>query len=140
MSGSFQGPPTATMTLSAGASAPFPLSTAFYPQEGSRGLGVQYNWTNQAAFTEDLSQVVAHGIETVIQSVWVDNSECTQGVIILVAGSGQKIAVPASSQGVFPIFFSGAQGFQIYTSAPLAAAVTRLILLNVPCVAGPWHI
>jgi hypothetical protein len=143
MSGSnTQTAPTATMSIASGAAAAGPVSYGYYPQEGSRALTAQYNWTSQTGYVEDLSQVTAKGIETTIQSVFVDNSENTLPVVILVNGTGQKLQVPASAQGVFPLFFSGAPGFQIYVPATLAGAVTRCIFLNVPAqtAAGIWPV
>jgi hypothetical protein len=140
MSGSTQAAPTASMTVSAGQANIFPVSVGYYPREGSRCVTAQYNWTAQAAYFEDLSQLEAHGVETTIQCAYVDNSLCSQGVVITVAATGQVVNIPASSQGVIPLLFSGAASFSISTSAALSNAVTRVSLLNFPLSSGMWHI
>jgi hypothetical protein len=129
--------PTATMLISGDAASVLPIGTGYYPQEGSRAVASQYNWSAQLAYTEDLSQLVARGMETTIQTVWIDNSECSQPVLMLIAGTGQKIECPGSAQGVFPVFFSGTPAFLIYTTG-LIAACTRCIFLNIPVNPGSW--
>lgn len=140
MSGSTQAAPTATMTVSAGQAGIFSVSVGYYPREGSRCVTAQYNWTAQAAFFEDLSQLEAHGVETTVQCAYVDNSLCAQGVVFLVSGTGQVVNIPASSQGIIPLLFTGAPSYSISTSAALSNAVTRVYLLNFPLAPGMWHI
>lgn len=139
MSGTLQPAPTATQTVSSGTAGVFPVGLGYYPQEGSRCVTAQYNWSNQAGYADDLSQLVARGVETTIQSVFVDNSSNSQGVTLTVAGTGQVICCPALSQGVFPLLFTGTPLLQIATPAPVAA-VTRCYFLNVPAAPGVWHI
>lgn len=146
MSGTLQQAPTATMSVASGASGAYPIGFGYYPQEGSKALSVQYAWsTTITGYNEDLSQIVAKGIETAIQAVWVDNSQSTGDVGILISGSGQNIVVAAGYQGVAPVFFTGTPAFQIQVvnnlaGASLAGGVTRLIFLNVPpAAAGFWQ-
>ena len=138
MSASIQPAPTATATIVSGAAAAFPISLGYYPQEGSRAISAQYNWTAQAAYAEDLSQLSARGMETTIQGIYVDNSLCSSPVTILIGTSGQVIICPGNAQGAFPAMFSGAQGYQI--SVPgVVSGVTRLMLVNVPLnSSGIW--
>lgn len=144
MSGIIQAPDSATRALSGGGEAVFNVGYGYYPQEGSRAVTTQYNWITIASYAEDGSQLVAKGVETTIQSLYVDNSGNTQGVQIIIAGTGQVINCPASSQGVFPAFFTGIPSFTI--SSVLAgvptpiAATTRLCLLNFPVSPAVWHI
>jgi hypothetical protein len=139
MSGTLQPPPTATMSVASGASGVFPVSFGYYPAEGSRCVSAQYNWATQAGYAEDLSQLAARGIETTIQSVFVDNAANTQAVTLVIGGSGQVVVIPPLAQGTFPLYFTGTPSFTI--SVPAAAAgLTRLFLLNVPgSGAGVWY-
>jgi hypothetical protein len=142
MSGSTQPPPTATATVASGAAGVFPVAFGYYPQEGSRCVSAQYNWLSSFTFNEDLSQLVARGVETVIQSIFVDNSSVSQPIQIVINGTDQVIECPAWSQGVFPAFFTGTPGYSISIAAggnqgfANIVPVTRLYLLNVPANAA----
>jgi hypothetical protein len=128
------------MLVSSGAAGVFPTSFGYYPVEGSRVVQAQYNWGSQAGFNEDLSQLVARGVETTIQSVYVDNSANPQAVTLMVSGTGQVVIVPANQQGIYPLFFTGAPSLMIFVPTVGAAnSVTRCHYLNVPAnTAGPW--
>lgn len=144
MSGIIQPADTATRTIAGESAGIFNVGYGYYPQEGSRVVSTQYNWTAQSGFAEDLSQLQGKGIETTLQSVYVDNGSNTQPVTITVAGSGQVVTVPASSQGVFPLFISGMGSFIIVTTAagvptPIAAT-TRCYFLNMPISPAVWHV
>lgn len=129
-----------SMTVASGAAGVFPVSFGLYPREGSRCVSAQYDWTSRTSYNEDLSQLVARGVETTIQSAWIDNSTCAEYVTLTVSGTGQVLTVPPISQALFPLFFTGTPGFSV--SVPAASAsVTRLILLNVPTQAiGTWSV
>jgi hypothetical protein len=138
MSGNIQPSPTATMTVSGGQAGISPVGFGYYPAEGSRVVSAQYSWATLTGYAEDLSGLVARGVQTAIQSAFVDNSTNPNAVTITVLGTDQVVVVPANSQGVFPLFFTGAPGFTIAV-ASTNAGVTRLYLLNVPSnTCGMW--
>lgn len=136
MSGTIQGAPTATMSVSSGQAGVVPVSFGYYPVEGSRAVSAQYSWTGtQTGFTEDLSQLAARGMETTPQTLFIDNSSCYQAVTINIFGSNQTIVVPSNFQGVYPALFTGSPG---YTITGGTSGVTRVYLLNVPASGGLW--
>jgi hypothetical protein len=139
MSATIQPAGTGSMTVASGRAAINPIAYGYYPAEGSRAVSAIYDWTNQSGYAEDLTQLVARGVETTIQSIFVDNTSCTADVTVLISGTGQVIQCGALGQGIFPAFFSGAPGFQIgVASAGILIGATRLILLNVPAGSGMW--
>jgi hypothetical protein len=140
MSQTLQPAPTASMLVSSGAAGVFPTSFGYYPVEGSRVVQAQYNWGGQASYNEDLSQLVARGVETTIQSVYVDNSANPQAVTLMVSGTGQVVIVPPNQQGTYPLFFTGAPSLMIFVpNVGTANTVTRCHYLNVPTnTAGTW--
>jgi hypothetical protein len=146
MSGTFQPMSPGSQTIASGNFGVMPISFGYYPIEGSRCVTVQYNWSQQISYTEDLSTALeSHGIVTSIQSVYIDNSQNLQSVVITVQTTGQVIICPAQSQGIFPLLFSGAAGFTIQSSVagegpvPPPTSVTRLYLFNVPAnSSGVW--
>jgi hypothetical protein len=146
MSGTFQPMSPGSQTIASGNFGVMPISFGYYPIEGSRCVTVQYNWSTQNSYTEDLSTALeSHGIVTSIQSVYIDNSQNLNSVSITVQTTGQVIICPPQSQGIFPLLFSGAAGFTIQSSLGGVSAggtpnqVTRLYLFNVPAnSSGVW--
>lgn len=130
---------TGTQTVASGAFGAFPVSLGYYPREGSRAITAQYNWTAQAGFSEDLSQLSAQGVETTPQACYIDNSGNSQSVTITIPATGQVITCPANSQAFFPLLFTGTPAFNI-TTPFVIAAVTRVIFLNIPQGAAVWHV
>lgn len=144
MSGTFQPLSPGSQTIAQGNAGVMPTGFGYYPSEGSRVVTCQYNWQGQTIFTEDLSQLEAKGILTSIQSVFVDNSQAAESIVLTVQGTGQIVVCPGTSQGIFPLFVTGAAGFTIQGSSSgvpavsLPTQVTRVYLLNVP--ANSWGI
>lgn len=144
MSGIIQKAPTAAQTLASGTEGVFAVGYGYYPGEGSRCVTVIYDWTVLSGYAEDASQLVSKGLESTVQSVYIDNSGNTQSVTMTVQGTGQVIVCPASSQGIFPLFFTGVPSFNIITTAagvptPIAAS-TRCYFLNFPISPAVWHV
>ena len=135
--------PVNTVTRQVGNGATVgPTSFGFYPAEGSRVASVQYNWSSASAYYEDLSTLKSLGIQTTIQSIWVDNSANQSAVTIVIAGCNQSIVVPSNSQGIFPAFFGDNAGVYISVSAHSGfsnISTTKICLLNIPAnTAGIW--
>lgn len=138
MSGTIQPAQTGSLTVASGAFGVFPVSYGYYPAEGSRCVTAQYNWTTQG-YAEDLSGLPAMGVETTIQSAFIDNSSNPQAVTLTVGGTGQVVVIPPNSQTVVPLFFVGTPSYSISVpTVGAASAVTRVYLLNVPCGSGGW--
>src|ERR1700679_1992799 len=126
-----------TIPLSSGSFA-LPVAFGYYPTEGSRIASAQYNFAEQVQYYEDLSFLKQQGMETAVQSVWIDNSNNVNAAQITVVGSNQVIIAPPNSQGIIPAFFTEGPGFFITSSAP---GITKMILLNVPChAANFWSV
>jgi hypothetical protein len=142
MSGSQLPLSSGTLSFAGNNGAVFPIGFGYYPPEGSRAVNLQYAWASSASptpqsYNEDLSQAVARGIETSIQSVYIDNSSSSNIVTIVVAGTNQVIVCQPGYQGLSPIFFTGTPYYSITCSAPMGIAViaigvTRVTFLNVP--------
>lgn len=130
---------TGTRNISNKGAGAFPVSFGYYPEEGSRAITMQWNFQQQNFYVEDLSILVSMGVQTAMQSAFVDNSRNGYPVTFSIQGSGQVIQIPAYSQGVFPFFFTGTPLMQV--NCPVASnGVTALTLLNVPInSAGIWE-
>ena len=138
MSGTIQ-PPIQTGTLQINSGNAIPVTNGYYPPEGSRVCSTSYNFTTQATYFEDLSKLLIYGIETTVQSIWIDNSANLYPVTIFVGGSQQQIVLNANSQGIFPLF-ANANGM-IWLQSSGGSGLTNICLLNVPCnIASQWSI
>jgi hypothetical protein len=122
---------SASLTVSSRQFGVFPISTGLYPREGSRCVSCQYDWTSTTVYNEDLTQLVARGFETTIQSAYIDNSSVSQYVSLTAPGTGQILKIPPYSQGFFPLFVSGMGGFTLTIPGP-EDSLTRVLLCNVP--------
>jgi hypothetical protein len=137
MSGTQQNAGTGSQTLASGTASITPIGYGYSPPEGSRALYTQYNWASAPSFYEDGSQVVAKGLETCIQGVFIDNSTVAMPVTIYI-NPHQSLICPAYSQGVFPVFFSGNPQYEISVPNTLAIGTTRLTWLNIPVSPCVW--
>lgn len=138
MSGALQGPPSGSMLINSGQVAVAPVSYGYYPVEGSRSVTAMYNWTSQTGYQENLSRLVDLGVETTIQSVYVDNSQNNQSCTLYMQGTDQQIVVPAAAQGVFPLICPAMPILQISVPNLISGAVTRLYYLNMPMGPTVW--
>jgi hypothetical protein len=133
------------MAVASGAAAAFPVGFGYYPPEGSRVVSAQYNFATQLAFAEDLSQLVARGVETSIQSAYIDNSANSFNVTLTIGGTLQVLNIPPFACGIFPVFFTGTPAFSIVSAGNVnnavlgTAALTRVLLLNVPASPDLWN-
>ena len=144
MSGSLQAQQTGSLTLAGGAGTAFPIGMGYFPSEGSRAVTLQYQFLGApvsgglAGYTEVLTNLVAQGVESTIQGVWIDNAANPQAVTFFVPATGQYIYVPANYQGVFPVMFTGTPQYQLTCASALIAGITRVSLLNVPVSPSQW--
>jgi hypothetical protein len=137
MSGTIQPAPTGSMTIASGAATVAPTTYGYYPAEGSRLVSAQYSWLSQSAYAEDLSGLAARGVETTPQAAFIDNSANPSVVAVVIGGTGQVISVPANSQAVYPLFFSGMPSLQLSVPSPVAG-LTRVYYSNVPVAPAMW--
>jgi hypothetical protein len=137
MSGSIVGNNQNTVQVSSGASVQ-PVSLGYYPAEGSKVCSLRYNFSALLNYFEDLQQLKIMGMETAIQSMFIDNSQNSQAVTIVIPGTQQVIVVPPNYQGIFPIFLTDGPAYFISVAA--VGGYTNVLLLNVPCnTAGVWN-
>ena len=139
MSGTQQNAGTGSQTLASGTASIAPIGYGYSPPEGSRALYTQYNWASAPSFYEDGSQVVAKGLETCIQGVFIDNSTVALPVTIYI-NPHQTLICPAYSQAVFPVFFSGNPQYEISVTNVLPVGTTRLTWLNIPVSPCVWPV
>ncbi len=118
----------------------FPIANGELPAESGRGTNVRVNWVAQggAPYTGDLYEAVENGALTLVQSLFVDNADVAETVIILMNGSYQRIEVPPNAQGFIPVFSAGTAAFSISSAA--TTGTTQVTFLNMPLPAMVWPV
>jgi len=125
------------VTISNGQAKSLPITIGLYPDEGTRSLTCNYDWTGTGTqYAEDGSSLVALGMETTPQAAWIDNSACPYPVQMVVNGTLQSVVIPPYSQGIVPLTFTGIPGYSVNLggSAGSSAGHTAVTLLNVPAL------
>ncbi len=123
-------------TAAGGGAAVLPTANQYFPAEGTRIVSLAYDWTQGAAFTDDFSSLIDGGRLTTLQSVFIDNADCSGAVRLTIGETQQRIVCPPGSQGVFPVFIVGGSGFTV--SGGDGASTTTLAFLNVPMQSAVW--
>lgn len=118
----------------------FPIANGELPAESGRGTNVRVNWTAQGGlpYTGDLYEVIENGALTLVQSLFVDNADVAETVIILISGSYHRIEVPPNSQGFIPVFSAGTSAFSVSSTA--TSGTTQISFLNMPLPAMMWPV
>ena len=118
------------------------IGNATIPPEGPKCLPLILDFTAMSGaqvYTLDVGQVYSKGPGfpgfSVIQGLYIDNSNSTQALTVIVSGTQQNIKAPAGSQGYYPIL---SPTFGQLTFKSLGNCVCQVELYNVPLPAGTW--
>lgn len=115
----------------------FPVSNGYAPQGGPRGLPISLDFTGQASYAIDLVQEVEANIINMVQAIYVDNSANANALTIIFDQTNQRIVVPATAQGIWPVI-TPKEAPRFVASTTQAAVVVNLLLLNVPMPLTQW--
>lgn len=115
----------------------FPVFNGYAPKEGPKALPVDFDFTTLGTFAFDLMLENSEGVIQFVQSVYVDNSDNPGALTMRFAQTGQRLVIPANSQGQYPVICPDQT--QVTMSSPVnASAVGRIILMNVPMPYTQW--
>lgn len=109
----------------------FPVSNGYAPQGGPRGMPIALDFTNQASYAIDLVQEIEQNTLNMLQSIYVDNSANANALTIIFDQTNQRLVIPATAQGIWPVI-TPKDAPRFIASTTQAAVVVNLILLNVP--------
>ena len=112
-----------------------PISNGKTPVEGPRALPVQYDFSVQPSYQTDLTLIKQLGGFSIVQSLFIDNSEGNEPVVVKENVMGQSISVPAGSQGFFPILVASAD---VFTVSSIGSGAAQVIYINVPIAPQEW--
>lgn len=115
----------------------FPIYNGYGPAEGAKILPLTFDFSSVASYSENLLIENTEGVIQFVQSVFVDNSDNTNPLVILIAVTNQRLIVPANAQGIWPIFTVDQTRFTISTT-PAANLSVNVSFANVPMPFTQW--
>lgn len=110
----------------------FPVLNGYAPQEGGpKAVPITLDFNTETSYEFDLVDEVARDVIKFVQSVWVDNFDNPNALILSFSQTGQRLVVPAGAQGTWPVI--APLGLRcIATTSAGVGVICKLILLNVP--------
>lgn len=115
--------------------AQIPVFGALIPKEGPRSIPLSLDFTTQQSYVVDLTVPVQQKQISLIQSVFIDNSQNSTPVSAVCNQTGQKVVCPPNAQGVFPLL---APNPPVITFSSIGAVVVQAQLLNIPYQPQVW--
>lgn len=118
----------------------FPIGWGYAPSGevgGSKAIPMDFDFSTLASYEVDLYREGARGDFGIPQGVYVDNADNANAVVITVAGTNQRLTIPAGASGTWPFLCTMQPAFTI-ASTPSAGLSVSVILLNVPVPLVSW--
>lgn len=107
------------------------------PVEGPLVIPVSCDFSAQAGYTIDLTNLFNRKYVTQLPMLFIDNSVNSASVIVTVQDTGQNIVCPPQSQGYFAIF----QGVNLrFTAQSTGAFVVPMEFMNFPVAPAVWSV
>lgn len=122
---------------SANSKPAFGVFNGLAPEELPKGLPYTYDFSTDTAVSFDLQLENTNGIIQMVQSVYVDNSDNNAALTLRFTITGQRLVVPANSQGIWPVI-APLQTQITASTTPAADLRVHIILLNVPMPYTQW--
>lgn len=126
----------AQQTISVGAQQSA-IFNSLTPPEGPKAVTLPLDFSIAASFLIDCTLAYDRTVLTVVQTLWCDNSANTAETVFVVAGSQQKIIVPAGAQGSFPVITPIRTKI---TASTTTTALVTVTILNVPLPSAVWTV
>lgn len=116
---------------------PVPMDIGKVPREGACAVPAVYDFSGGVqAYDTDMTAIKQLGRISMVQSVFIDNSNNTQPIVLSVSGTKQSISVPASFQGVFPVIVGGQASFHVTSTGN---GIANIYFCNVQQAAFMWQ-
>jgi len=112
-----------------------PVFNSLFPKEGGKVIPVTLNFALQQSFALDFTLLQQSGYISLFQSVFIDNSQNTQPVTIVVNGSNQNLICPGSSQGTFILLCPNPPKMTVNCAG---GNFVNLFLCNLPLPEAVW--
>ena len=112
------------------------IYNALVPPEGPKSVLISLDFTVTSSYLIDFTQAYMSTSISLVQSVYVDNSQNPDPLSITVAGTQQQITAAPGSQGTYPVIAAIRPKITCQSSG---GVLVNLIFLNVPLPAATWQ-
>ena len=115
----------------------FRIFNGYAPREKPKSLYLPLDFSVNTEIQVNLFDDNSRGKLAFVQGAFVDNYDNNAPLYIYVGVSQQRLVVPATKQGTFPLFAPGQSTFRFVTQAanPLLVGIH---MLNVPVPLAVW--
>lgn len=106
------------------------------PKEGPRTVPITLDFTAFDTYRIDLTQLQRQGKFTVLQTVFIDASNCPVLVTVQDGTTLQPVVAQPNTQGFYPIMAGSPTVLTV--SCPGGPAGLKIFLINVPVAPAVW--
>jgi len=117
--------------------AAFRIFNGFAPREKPKSLYIPLDFSTNTEIDVNLFEENARGKLAFVQAAFVDNYDNNAPLYIYMGISQQRLVVPATKQGTFPIFAPDQATFRFVTQAA-NSLIVGVHFLNVPVPLSVW--
>jgi hypothetical protein len=107
------------------------------PKEGPKCVNLPLDFTEQTEITVDFTMASMQAIISLVQTLWVDNSQSAFPIEFTVTGTGQVIRVPAGAMAVLPVIAIAKPKIVVDSASGL---IIPVLFLNVPLPSAVWSL
>lgn len=111
------------------------IFNALIPKEGPKAIPITFDFSAANAYGADFTIAQQTGVISVIQCLYVDNSNNPDELVISNQALGQAIKIPAYTQGYYPVLSPNSPKF---TLASAGGVPVTVFFINVPLPAISW--
>jgi hypothetical protein len=115
----------------------FSVNGQMVPPEGSRAVPLTLDFTAQVQYTLDLQNFIARNLISMVQAIFVDNSNNASPIEISMPNSGQTLIVPPNAQAYLSVLAPNPASFVFLT---MGGVIIDITLLNYPVTNCVWKI
>jgi hypothetical protein len=126
------------MNINALSAATIPVYNAQVPVEGPVAIPLSLDFTAASVYTIDGHPLTDQGFISLIQTIFVDTTDCVSNLIVSLDGSRQKISIKPNTQGYYPLVCPNP--WRITFTCLQGPVGVFVILLNVPIAPGQWSV
>lgn len=114
--------------------------TPFYaevPKEGPKSIPQRIDFTTNVSWSIDFSNLTANETITMIQTLFIDNSNNSDSLSVVFEGTQQTLICPPLAQGYFPILTQNWPKCVVSTSG---GVVILIEFINIPIPPSVWYV
>lgn len=122
-----------------------PIYNQLVPSEGPKCVPLTFDFSVAGSYSLDYQNMQARGFLSLVQCLFVDNSNNNAALLVLVNGTGQLLKVDAFTQGYYPVMVPSP--IRLTFTTPINAALggttgtpLAVWMLNIPMAGSHWSV